>query len=603
MNAILNVILFPFRLIYKIEVFLYNVLCNILFAPFYIFKRKNNRKKLLEDSNNMWQDAESNFSPDPSYFPMERKKLDAITITDPIYDANINQTFEEKGALVENENLDNIIDKDNIVSIENSSGISNLDSSSIPEVDQSMINQDIYGNGKKKKIKPKKVKKKKITKEEKRLEKQKKQRQRLERKRVILDFSTLDTKVNKKKVRYNYLVGDKEGNILKGTFDAFSKVEVHSFLLSQGFEVYAIDEDKISNALGLAQLNFGTKMKPRQLEFFLTQLSTYIKAGITLIDSVKILSRQTKKKTEKRVYDRLIYELNTGLSFSEALIKQENVFPKLLINMVKTAELTGQLTDVLDDMADYYKTMDSNRKQIISAMTYPSVIFVISIAIITFVILWVVPEFVGIYATAGAELPGITLMIINLSSFLEINLLYIILVILFVALLFVLLYKNVQKFRYAVQWVLLHIPIVKTIITDSEIIMFTKTFASLTNHDVFITDSMEVLGKITNNEIYKELIGDAIVNLKAGEGISTAFKNHWAFPNTAYEMMVTGERTGRMGDMMQTVANYYQDHQRVIISQMKSLIEPVMIILLAAIVGVILLSIVIPMFSIYNQII
>lgn len=601
MNAILNVILFPFRLIYKIEVFLYNLLCNILFAPFYIFKRKKNGKE-FEEHQSMWQDTESDFSPDPPYFSMERKGLDTLTITDPIYDSSVSQPFDRKNTLVEGGQTDEIMDNDNIL-IENNSDISSLQSSSIPEVDESMINQDIYGNGPKKKIKPKKVKKKKLTKEEKRLEKQKKLKQKLERQRVILDFSTLDTKVNKKKVRYNYLVGDKEGNILKGTFDAFSKVEVHSFLLSQDFEVYAIEEDKVSNTLGLAQLNFGTKMKPRQLEFFLTQLSTYIKAGITLIDSVKILSRQTKKQTEKRVYDRLIYELNTGLSFSEALIKQENVFPKLLINMVKTAELTGQLTDVLDDMADYYKTMDSNRKQIISAMTYPSVIFVISIAIITFVILWVVPEFVGIYATAGAELPWITLMIINLSSFLEINLLYIILVILFIALLFVLLYKNVQKFRYAVQWVLLHIPIVKTIITDSEIIMFTKTFASLTNHDVFITDSMEVLGKITNNEIYKELIGDAIVNLKAGEGISTAFKNHWAFPNTAYEMMVTGERTGRMGDMMQTVANYYQDHQRVIITQMKSLIEPVMIILLAAIVGVILLSVVIPMFSIYNQII
>ena len=149
---------------------------------------------------------------------------------------------------------------------------------------------------------------------------------------------------------------------------------------------------------------------------------------------------------------------------------------------------------------------------------------------------------------------------------------------------------------------MLHLPIVKTVIMDSEIIMFTKTFASLTNHDVFITDSMEILGKITNNEIYKSMIGDAIVNLKAGEGISVAFKNQWAFPSTAYEMMVTGEKTGRMGDMMQTVANYYQDHQKMIVSQLKSLIEPIMIVALAVIVGIILLSVVIPMFSIYDQV-
>ena len=343
-------------------------------------------------------------------------------------------------------------------------------------------------------------------------------------------------------------------------------------------------------------------MKPKQLEFFLTQLSTYIKAGITLIDSVKILSKQTKKKSEKRVYERIIYELNTGLSFSEALIKQGEVFPKLLINMVKTAEMTGQLTEVLDDMADYYRTMDANRRQIITAMTYPSVIFVIAIAIITFIILFIVPEFVDIYATAGAELPGITLAIIDFSLFLKNNFIYILLGVLACILLFVFLYKRFKNFRYAVQWTMLHLPIVKTVIMDSEIIMFTKTFASLTNHDVFITDSMEILGKITNNEIYKSMIGDAIVNLKAGEGISVAFKNQWAFPSTAYEMMVTGEKTGRMGDMMQTVANYYQDHQKMIVSQLKSLIEPIMIVALAVIVGIILLSVVIPMFSIYDQV-
>lgn len=586
MNIILKVLLFPFRLVYKIETVIYNVLCDIITFPFYI-GRKKKRKEDISDYN------------------ASLKKDEKVVVSLP-NKVNMNMgDFEENSNSSKNSNNVDIPESKIIRKKEDVlNSITPKKEEVIPEVDQSIINQDIYGDGPKKKIVPKKVKQKKkiLSKEEVRLEKQKKINKKLEKQRVILDFSTLDTRVNKKKIRYTYLVGDTDGNIIKGSFDAYSKVEVHSFLLSQGYEVYRIDEDKLANTFKLAEFTFGKKMKPKQLEFFLTQLSTYIKAGITLIDSVKILSKQTKKKSEKRVYERIIYELNTGLSFSEALIKQGEVFPKLLINMVKTAEMTGQLTEVLDDMADYYRTMDANRRQIITAMTYPSVIFVIAIAIITFIILFIVPEFVDIYATAGAELPGITLAIIDFSLFLKNNFIYILLGVLACILLFVFLYKRFKNFRYAVQWTMLHLPIVKTVIMDSEIIMFTKTFASLTNHDVFITDSMEILGKITNNEIYKSMIGDAIVNLKAGEGISVAFKNQWAFPSTAYEMMVTGEKTGRMGDMMQTVANYYQDHQKMIVSQLKSLIEPIMIVALAVIVGIILLSVVIPMFSIYDQV-
>lgn len=586
MNIILKVLLFPFRLVYKIETVIYNVLCDIITFPFYIGRKK----KIKEDISD---------------YNASLKKDEKVVVSLP-NKVNMNMgDFEENSNSSKNSSNVDIPESKIIRKKEDVlNSITPKKEEVIPEVDQSIINQDIYGDGPKKKIVPKKVKQKKkiLSKEEVRLEKQKKINKKLEKQRVILDFSTLDTRVNKKKIRYTYLVGDTDGNIIKGSFDAYSKVEVHSFLLSQGYEVYRIDEDKLANTFKLAEFTFGKKMKPKQLEFFLTQLSTYIKAGITLIDSVKILSKQTKKKSEKRVYERIIYELNTGLSFSESLIKQGEVFPKLLINMVKTAEMTGQLTEVLDDMADYYRTMDANRRQIITAMTYPSVIFVIAIAIITFIILFIVPEFVDIYATAGAELPGITLAIIDFSLFLKNNFIYILLGVLSCILLFVFLYKRFKNFRYAVQWTMLHLPIVKTVIMDSEIIMFTKTFASLTNHDVFITDSMEILGKITNNEIYKSMIGDAIVNLKAGEGISVAFKNQWAFPSTAYEMMVTGEKTGRMGDMMQTVANYYQDHQKMIVSQLKSLIEPIMIVALAVIVGIILLSVVIPMFSIYDQV-
>lgn len=418
----------------------------------------------------------------------------------------------------------------------------------------------------------------------------------------VMELTPQDAIKNTKNIRYKYKVRDKNGNISDGKLDALSKVDVHSFLLNQGYDVLSIEEDEMFNKLGLIQLTT-RQMRDKDLNFFLTQLSTYIKAGIPLVDSLAILAKQAKDKKTKNLYNRLVFELTTGQTLSEALNKQGVVFPKLLINMVKTSELTGNLTGVLDDMADYYKTSDENRKQIISAMTYPAVIFIIAIAVLVYIILYVVPDFTQMYAQIGSELPTITVVIVNLSDFLAANLLYVMLVLLSILMILTIMYKNVTNFRHGVQWVMMHIPVVKDIIIYKEIIMFTKTFASLINYDVFITDSMEILGKITNNEIYKMLIRDAVLNLSNGNGVSIAFKDHWAFPPIAYEMLLTGERTGRLGTMMDKVSDYYNGEQKALITQLKSLIEPIMIIFLAVIVGIVLLAVVVPMFNMYDEII
>lgn len=406
--------------------------------------------------------------------------------------------------------------------------------------------------------------------------------------------------MTKVKTRYKYVAYDKNGKQVKGYFDAFRRMDVESFLTAQGYKILDIKAKKISKAGDF--FTFSNEMKYKDLVFFLTQLSTYIKSGIPLTESLVMIENQTKDKKKKDLYKRIVYELNTGANFSEALARQGNVFPKLLINMLKTSELTGNLTESLDDMAAYYKTADSNRKQVISALTYPSVVLVISIAVLTFLLIFIIPKFQNIFDQLGSNLPGITLFLINMSTFLQNNVIKIVLAIFAGIIIIVMLYRHVKKFRYCVQWVAMHIPIIKDVLIDNEVVMFTKTFSSLIRHDVFITDSIEMLGKITNNEIYKDIIKEAVTNLSAGAGLSPAFENKWAFPRIAYEMLVTGEKTGRLGVMMENVANYYEEEQKNLIQRLKSLIEPVMIIVLAFIVGVILLAIFIPMFSIYSDI-
>ena len=152
------------------------------------------------------------------------------------------------------------------------------------------------------------------------------------------------------------------------------------------------------------------------------------------------------------------------------------------------------------------------------------------------------------------------------------------------------------------QSLFMHIPVVGNITIYKETAMFTKTFASLLNHSVFITDSMAILGTVSTNEVYKDIINDSLDYLAKGAKISDSFKGKWAFPEIAYEMLVTGENTGRLPMMMDYVAKYYEDLHANTVKRLNTFIEPVMIIFLALIVGVVVLSVIIPMFSFYGQI-
>lgn len=421
---------------------------------------------------------------------------------------------------------------------------------------------------------------------------------------IQTNFTSSNTKPkNVKMIRFKYKVKDTDGKIIDSYFDAENKTDVESFLLNKSYEIISIEEDKLSTSLGLASLSAKKKMSSKDLNFFLMQLSTYVKSGIPLLDSMEILSRQAKSNSNKMLFRTIVFDLSRGVSFSGCLEKQGKVFPKMLINMLKTSEMTGDLTGVLDDMAAYYKRQDSNRKQIINAMTYPSVLMIFAIAVLTFVITYVVPSFTNMYAATGSSLPGITVAIMNISNFITGNWYFILGGVVLIITILSLLYKSSTQVKYGMQYIVMHIPVVSDIVKYNQLVTFTSTFSTLIKHDVFITDSMEILGKITENEIYKKIINDAITNLSKGNGVSVAFKGNWAFPATAYEMLVTGEKTGKLGEMMEHVSEYYQEEQTNIITRLKSLIEPVMIIALAALVGVILLAVVVPMFDIYSTII
>ena len=412
---------------------------------------------------------------------------------------------------------------------------------------------------------------------------------------------TKDTEEKNKNSRlkgYSYVVINSVNKKEKGFFDAESEDEVRTFLEGQDYQVLEV---KPKSAMDI-DISGPPKLKPEDLSFTLTQLSTYIKSGIPLVDSVRILAKQAKKPAHKKIYGQVVYELLKGESFSTALAKQGKVFPSLLINMVKTSEMTGDLPSILDYMAEYYTSMNQTRKQMKSAMTYPIVVLTIALGVLVFMLVYLVPQFASMFESNDAKLPAITLIVLGVSSFIQNYYIYLIVGIVVMIVIFKYLMNHVQSFKLSVQTILMHLPVVGKIIIYNEIANFTKTFASLLNHGVFITDSMEILSKITDNEVFKKIINKTLENLSKGEPVSSAFRGEWAIPVVAYEMIVTGENTGQLGLMMEKVSNHFQAMHKTIIDQMKSLMEPLMIVFLAGIVGVILLSIVTPMFSIYSQI-
>ena len=404
-------------------------------------------------------------------------------------------------------------------------------------------------------------------------------------------------RAKKENFSYRYTIINGMGKKESGTFDAESENDVRNFLLSMNFQVLEVKErSKLDVDIA------GGKFTASDLSFSLTQLSTYLKAGIPLADSVKILAKQSKKPGIKKSFYELVYQLLKGESLSEAMDMQSHIYPKLLINMVKTAEMTGDLPSILDDMAEYYTSIDQTRKQMKSAMTYPVVVLLIAFGVLIFMLTYLVPQFSALFESNGAKLPALTLAVMAVSEFIQNYWLFLLIGLLVFVFVFYECYKKIQKFREFIQVCLMHLPVFKDIIIFNEVSNFTKTFASLLNHGVFITDSMEILSKITNNEIYKKIINKTLENLGKGDSISSAFKGQWAIPIVAYEMIVTGEATGQLGQMMEKVANHFQMLHKNTIDQMKSLVEPILICFLAVVVGIILLSIIQPMFSIYSQI-
>ena len=418
--------------------------------------------------------------------------------------------------------------------------------------------------------------------------------------RIVLD--NVNDEAYDKKVAWEYVALNNRGKKVKGYFYSYTKNDVIYFLQSEELKVVSVKTNKLIQFLN-RDMQKPRRIKNRVLVFILSELSTYIKSGIPLSEAIGIMIRENKNKKIKYILREMRYDINSGDSLSKAMINRGNAFPTILINMVKTAEMTGGLSESLDDMSKYFGEIEETRRQMISILTYPTLVFSFTIAVVMFIMVYVIPKFVDIYATMdNTNIPAFTEFVINLSKFFQDNLIYILLVIIVILATILLLYRKVKPFRKLFQHIGMGLPFIGQIMIYNEVTIFSKTFATLLRHDVFITESMQILTELTNNEIYHDMINETIENVKKGERISLAFKDKVYFPLPAYEMIVTGEKTGKLADMMEQVSNYYQSLHRSSIMRLKSLIEPIVIMILAFMVGSIILAVIVPMFSMYESV-
>lgn len=399
---------------------------------------------------------------------------------------------------------------------------------------------------------------------------------------------------------FKYVGRTSDGKTKKGTIEGKTRQDVLAKLREQGIRPRELTETK-ATALNKDISIGGNSVKMDDFVVYCRQFATLIRAGVTIVDSTSILREQTTSKGLKAALTDVEADVRGGIPFSEAAMKHPKAFPQLFGNMIQSAELTGNIDETLERMADYFEKQHTLRKKIKSALTYPVILTVLIVAVVFFLLLFVIPQFVGIYESLDAELPLITIIVMKLSEIVQ-RFWWLVLLILGGSILaFYLVYRSNEKFNYSVHVTLFKLPIFGSLMQKAVIARMVRTLSSLFESAVPVLDSLSIVAKVVENPIVEKVVLEARRNLETGGQLSEPFKEHWVFPPIVYQMTEIGEQTGSLDYMLDKVADFYEEDVDRTVDTLQSLIEPLMIVLLAGVVGLIVAAVMIPMLSIFTQ--
>jgi type IV pilus assembly protein PilC len=399
---------------------------------------------------------------------------------------------------------------------------------------------------------------------------------------------------------FAYTALDPAGMPEKGVLSGDSKDSIVEELKARGLRVMSLDEKKSGMNMDLKLMP--KRVKPNELTIMSRQLATMISSGMTLLRAFYVLEDQVENEKLRETVSKVREDIESGLSFSEALAKHPKVFGPLYVAMVRAGEAGGVLEESLDRVADQLEKDDALRRQVKAAMAYPAVVLSFALCVLLGLIAFIVPVFVKIFKDFGGDLPMITKITVAASNMVT-SRWYILLA---VSVGIVVGFKKWKSSEWGrPQWdaFRLRFPFkIGNTVQKIALARWSRTFAALYSAGVPIMQAIEVTGQTAGNTVVERAMDDVIESVKSGGSIAAPLRDAAIFPPMVAQMMAVGEETGNLDTMLSKVADFYEDEVAAAVKALTSILEPLMIVFVGGIVGFIVIAMYMPMFKVYDAI-
>jgi type IV pilus assembly protein PilC len=397
--------------------------------------------------------------------------------------------------------------------------------------------------------------------------------------------------------KFSYQATTETGTKARGVATATSLKTAMAGLVEQGFTVSQLKPKRSVLKFEITK----EKLPQGELMHFSRQLSAFVRAGIPLIEALEVIEEEADDKTLRMVLQGVRESLITGETFSEALRPYETLFPKFYVDMVRAAELTGSLDDVLSELSGYIKRDLEARNKIKSALVYPLVILVMAIGTVIVLATFVLPRFRDFFAGFNATLPLPTRMLIKFTDFVSNDWIYIVAaLVLLVAIPMVLV--RTRRGRRAKDQLILRIPVLGQVMLFAIVERFCRLLATMMQAGVPLPEAMGVLGDATKNVVFQEGLADVHGAMMRGEGLARPMSETKLFPGAVIQMIKVGENTGTLNEQLGVGSDYYGQELEYKIERLTSLFEPAVIIFMGIAVGFVAVALISAMYGIYKQV-
>ncbi len=402
---------------------------------------------------------------------------------------------------------------------------------------------------------------------------------------------------------FHYLVKSDEGSRSEGDIRAASMDLALQKLTSNGQIVITLKEvDTTFDFLGpfLDEINLTfERIKNRvplaNIVFFTRQLATMFSAGLTLERAIQALAVEEKHNKFKKILTEVGSSIRKGLNLSESLARHPGVFNNLFVAMTKAGEVSGNLNEILDQLASYLENLDDTRRKVKGAMTYPIFMVIFLGCMVLAMLVWIIPKFSEVYSQLGASLPGATKKMMDASAWLTENLGFMFFNFILVFLIMFLISKT-QRGGFIIDTIKLKIPVFGSLLDQSILNKFCKTFGILIGAGVPVLEAMALLKKVVGNRVYEKAVEDAANYIRDGYNISTALRRTEIFPSILLQLVSTGEETGEIDDLLDRAADYYHKQVNALVDRMTTLIEPLLILMVGAVIALMVVLTYLPVF-------